>query len=180
MFFRRNGRLGTSDYGAKHQGAAYLTIVALCIGLTGVLLLTTRENNLHNIGRGAMSTIFSGLFLYVFVAISKALNEIDEATSKTSKTTIRQMKALFQHAFLEFLLAIACWVTDNSCCIFLQTQLPVYPQLHAFWHLFTCTGLYKLILILAYIEQEGKGVGKAELRYRLRFLPILLVVPKKS
>ena len=169
-----------SNHKAQLQRASYLTIVALCIGLTGILLMTTRENRLHNVGRGAMSTIFSVLFLYVFVTISKALNEIEESSNKTSKAINTQMKALFQRAFLEFLFAIACWVTDNSCCIFLQTQLPLYPQLHAFWHLFTCTGLYKLILILAYIEQEGKGVVKAELRYRLRFLPILLVTPKRS
>ena len=69
--------------------------------------MTTRENRLHNVGRGAMSTTFSVLFLYVFVTISKALNEIEESTNKTSKTINTQMKALFQRAFLEFLLITA-------------------------------------------------------------------------
>ena len=55
-------------------------------------------------------------------------------------------------------------------------MLPFYPQLHAFWHLFTCTGLYKLILILAYIEQPFYQRIKYELKYHLHVLPVLLLL----
>ena len=126
-----------------------------------------------------MSTIFSVLFLYVFVTISKALNEIEESSNKTSKAINTQMKALFQRAFLEFLFAIACWVTDNSCCIFLQTQLAVstIARVLAPFHLHWALQTY---FDSMYIEQEGKGVVKAELRIpSARFLPILLVTPKR-
>jgi dihydroceramidase len=173
LYFRNTG--GGEPRNDLLQNISRIIIVTLCIVLTFILLTTTRENSIHNIGRGIMSTVFSILFLYVFVAISKSLNEIKNSKLNT------QMKMLFQKSFLEFLLAILCWVVDNSCCIFLQTKLPFYPQLHASWHLFTCTGLYKLILILAYIEKKPNERIKLNLKYRvLQMLPMLLEGKKKN
>ena len=167
LYFRSTG--GGEPKNDFLQLISRIIIVTLCVVLTFILLITTREYWLHNIGRGIMSTVFSILFLYVFVAISKSLNEIKNSKLNT------QMKTLFQKAFLEFLLAILCWVVDNSCCIFLQTKLPFYPQLHALWHLFTCTGLYRLILILAYIEQKPNERIKLNLKYSVfQMLPMLM------
>ena len=164
------------------KSLAICLITILCSSLTYILLFTTREYNIHNIARGTMSTVFSILFLYVFVTISKTLNEIEQQEKSSSKEhgirLNQQMKSLFKQAFHEFIFAILCWVLDNSCCNFLQssTMLPFYPQLHAFWHLFTCTGLYKLILILAYIEQPFYQRIKYELKYHLHVLPVLLLL----
>jgi len=179
-----NNNNNNNNNNTIHQSSKSLAIcliTILCSSLTYILLFTTREYNIHNIARGTMSTVFSILFLYVFVTISKTLNEIEQQEKSSSKEhgirLNQQMKSLFKQAFHEFIFAILCWVLDNSCCNFLQSSmLPFYPQLHAFWHLFTCTGLYKLILILAYIEQPFYQRIRYELKYHLHVLPVLLLL----
>ena len=183
ILFHRNTVIGNNNnIHQTSKSLAICLITILCSSLTYILLFTTREYNIHNIARGTMSTVFSILFLYVFVTISKTLNEIEQQEKSSSKEhgirLNQQMKSLFKQAFHEFIFAILCWVLDNSCCNFLQssTMLPFYPQLHAVWHLFTCTGLYKLILILAYIEQPFYQRIKYELKYHLHVLPVLLLL----
>merc|ERR1719412_1162626 len=51
----------------------------------------------------------------------------------------------YNKAFLCLVAAFTVWLADNFACPILIV-LPVYPQFHAFWHIFTGFAVYTLML----------------------------------
>ena len=66
-------------------------------------------------------------------------------------------------SFVEFLIAIVCWVVDNGFCAVLRKKLMFYPQTHAWWHFWTVAGLYHMSLVTEVCERlVEKKIGIEE------------------
>eukprot|EP01059_Diplonema_ambulator_P011497 TRINITY_DN21432_c0_g1_i1.p1 TRINITY_DN21432_c0_g1~~TRINITY_DN21432_c0_g1_i1.p1 ORF type:complete len:307 (+),score=79.76 TRINITY_DN21432_c0_g1_i1:45-923(+) len=53
--------------------------------------------------------------------------------------------------------AVFCWVTDRLLCHEVTAFFGVYPQLHAWWHVFVFLGAYFTIVGISWVRSTGDG-----------------------
>lgn len=115
---------------------------------TIILQATPKDDPVHQAIRGIMTCSFSASFVYIFWAAARACSEHKQLTGKND------MRQLFSRAFWWFVIAIVCWLVDNTVCDVLQS-FRWYPNLHAWgWHCGTVGGLYLLFLAL-FVQRLG-------------------------
>jgi dihydroceramidase len=92
------------------------------------------------------------------------------------RSRLREVHRLFRLGMGSYVLAVVLWFIDLEFCPFVAITLPLHgvpnPQLHAVWHVLVSSGLYLLVLVMAYDRLAVLG-QRAELRYALRFVPFV-------
>jgi dihydroceramidase len=84
---------------------------------------------------------------------------------------------LFRLGMGSYLIAVALWFIDLEFCPTLSVTLPAHglpnPQFHAGWHVLVSTGLYLMIVLIAYDRLARLG-ELPQLRYALGIVPHVL------
>eukprot|EP01064_Diplonema_japonicum_P016662 TRINITY_DN24670_c0_g1_i1.p1 TRINITY_DN24670_c0_g1~~TRINITY_DN24670_c0_g1_i1.p1 ORF type:complete len:312 (+),score=41.94 TRINITY_DN24670_c0_g1_i1:56-937(+) len=88
------------------------------------------------------------------------------STSKADPASITVLKtALSFHGT-----AVFCWVCDRLFCHEITALFGVYPQLHAWWHVFVFLGAYFTIVGITWVRSTGDGY-EATIRHYYGVLP---------
>ena len=71
------------------------------------------------------------------------------------------LRRLFRFGIGSYLLAVLLWFTDLTECPLLSVTFPRYglpnPQFHAFWHVLVSSGMYLLVLVIAWDRLQVLG-----------------------
>lgn len=144
----------------KHGVWLPAILIAWAFLISCVLQTTPKHSEVHHAFRGLMTCSFSVCFVYIFWAAA--------TVAKGSEL----MQSFFSNGFLAFVIAIVCWLADNTICDVLQS-FRWYPNLHAWgWHLGTSIGLYMMFLAILVHRQQVAGNNVREV-YLYGCIPIL-------
>jgi len=173
--------------------------VASWAAVAGCVYGAPRGGTAHEAARGFMTCAFCAVVVYVFFAATRAAREaaslLKRVPSAAGGMTAAQVHAVFDAAFLCFLVGCGSWIVDNFYCAALRAlavpalglALP-YPQLHAVgWHGGSCCAVWLVAQLLVAHDWLGrrtrertvkKKAADIALVWALGVIPFVREVPR--
>mmetsp|Transcript_7813 Transcript_7813/g.17046 ORF Transcript_7813/g.17046 Transcript_7813/m.17046 type:complete len:311 (+) Transcript_7813:71-1003(+) len=148
---------------------SFASVVSLAI------ICTKQHSFFHEMWRGIMSCAFGACVVVLAWGSTALTKRVQEACSGKRQGMVTFIERLHNAAFLAFVAAVLCWLTDNYFCEELWSlplDLP-YPHLHTWWHLLVGTTLY-LILLLFQLD-DLREEEKVRVTMRWFCLPAVVV-----